>query len=239
MKKALVLPLLATLPLMAADDKKDDLFVSHLELGYIQTDGNTNTRTFNAEGNIKKDIEKHSFKLGFDGQYADDDGEKIKNRYKITGDYLYNFNDSLALGYVIGYKYDEFLGFDYQIATGPFVKYTALETKTQKLAFDVAGLYSRDKIKDGDSNDYGSAAAALSYEWQMLENLKFTENANYRVDVSDMDVYYVFSKTAFTSKISDMFSAGISYKVDYTNILPAGISSHTDKTFSINLILDY
>jgi len=53
-----------------------------------------------------------------------------------------------------------------------------------------------------------------------------------------MDTYFAFSKTALSTKFSDIFSAGISYKVDYSNS-PATGKEYTDRTFTANLIIDY
>ncbi len=233
---------------MAADDKKkEDLFVSHIELGYIETKGNTNTKTFNLDGKVTKELDKHNFKLTFDGQYATDSGSQIKNKYKIVGDYLYQYWETLSFGYVIGYKVDKFSGFKYQLATGPLAKWKAYTSDKQKLSFDISALYSADRVEEdltqmppvyAETIDYASAAAALDYEWQILENLKFTEYATYRVDLEDGKKYFVFSKTAFSSKISDMFSAGVSYKVDYVNQPPSD-KQHADRTFAVNLIIDY
>ena len=50
--------------------------------------------------------------------------------------------------------------------------------------------------------------------------------------------YFSFSKTAIETKISDIFSMGISYKVDYTN-LPPSDKEYSDKTFMTSLIIDY
>ncbi len=41
------------------------------------------------------------------------------------------------------------------------------------------------------------------------------------------------------TKISDVFSAGVSYKVDYTNEANLHHKEYSDKTFALNLILDY
>ena len=71
----------------------------------------------------------------------------------------------------------------------------------------------------------------------MLENLKFDQELSYRGSFEESKKYFVFSKTAFTSKLSDMFSAGLSYKVDYVN--EPGDKEKSDTTLTANLIIDY
>jgi len=232
MKKIALVSLAAAMSLAASD------LTTHAELGYVETKGNTDTKTFTFDGNVKKDIQKHSLKLSLDAQYGENDGVENKNKYKVIGEYFYAYSKEWSFGYMAGYKDDKFSGFEYQFTTGPVVKWTPIDTKEQKLAFDLGVLYAVDKPDNADSNDYASGAAALEYTYQVLENLKFSENASYRTDLSDTDTYFVFSKTALTSKLSDVFSAGISYKVDYTNIPPFG-AEHTDRTLAINLIADF
>ncbi|MEA1918872.1 MAG: DUF481 domain-containing protein, partial [Campylobacterota bacterium] len=90
----------------------------------------------------------------------------------------------------------------------------------------------------GESNDYTGFSAKANYAWQIMDNLKFLQEASYRSDFDDTDNYFAFSKTAVETKISDMFSMGISYKVDYTNLAPAG-KEYSDRTFMTSLIIDY
>jgi putative salt-induced outer membrane protein YdiY len=56
--------------------------------------------------------------------------------------------------------------------------------------------------------------------------------------VDDSDNYFVTSKTAIESKMSDIFSLGVNYKVDYANKVAQG-TERTDETFTVSLIIDY
>jgi putative salt-induced outer membrane protein len=238
--KKVLLAGLVVVSAMAAD--KNPL-KTHAEFGFMDTKGNTNTRAYNLELDAKKNIEKHSLEFKFDGQYGESDGVKNKNKFATTLDYNYQFMNTLAFTYFIGYKDDEFSGFDYQIATGPGVKWQAYKSDKQSVALDASILYAYDKFDCSPScvtkdDDYAAGRAKLTYELQVLENLKFNQDLSYRTDLSDMDNYFVYSKSALSSKISDIFSAGLSYKVDYVNMPPSG-KTYTDRTLTANLILDY
>jgi len=60
------------------DLKKDDKLITHTEFGYIETQGNTRTQTFNLETKMKKGWQRHILNFLFDGQYASDKNEEIK-----------------------------------------------------------------------------------------------------------------------------------------------------------------
>jgi putative salt-induced outer membrane protein len=229
------------------DDENTTAFKVHVEMGYNQTTGNTQTQNFSADGKVTKKYYKHNFELVFDGQYASDDNNQTKNKYKIVGDYLYQMYERYSFGYTIGYKKDHFSGYDYQAVTGPLMKYKAIISNDHNLSFDFAALYSQDQVQEDLTQTppvyeerlrYFSLATALDYEWQILENLKFSQYASYRNDMSESNRYFIFSKTAIANKISEMFSLGISYKVDYVSEPPEG-KENTDTTFALNLIMDY
>jgi len=222
-----------------AADKNPDALVTHTEMGYIQTDGNTKTKTFNLDANVKKAWGKHQTSLKLDGQYGSNDGIEVKNKYLIEVNYDYSFTKILAFNYLAGYKSDRYAGFAYQIYTGPGLKYQAIKNDTHDLSLNGNILYSSDEsyVQPRTTDNYSGYRAEFLYGWQMLKNLKFTQEASLRGDFRDSSNYFAHSKTAFTSKLSDMFSAGVSYKLDYVNKPLA--AKNTDSTFTLNLIMDY
>lgn len=263
-KKIILSAVVASSLVMAAepDLKKDDALVTHTEFGYIETQGNTETKTFNLEAKVKKNWQKHILHLLFDGQYAEDKNIESKNKFFTELEYDYAFTNRFAFDYLVGYKQDKFSVFDSQFYTGPGAKYKAIVSKNHNLSLEGNILYSIDEISDveydaagniinypnptntpvatiakGDSDDYAAYRAKAVYGWQMLDNLKFDQELSYRSSFENSNKYFVFSKSALSSKISDIFSAGISYKVDYVN--EAGNKEKTDTTLTLNLIMDY
>jgi putative salt-induced outer membrane protein len=265
MKKILLSCLAASTLLVAAhaEDMKVTPLVTHTEFGYIQTDGNTKTKTFNLEANAKKAWGKHEGEFHFDGQYADDDGVETKNKYLIELNYNYSFTKRLAFDYLVGYKSDKFSGYDYQFYTGPGANYKAIVSEQHNLILSGNILYSQDQQMDihyadaaktivvpypyetavvattpGEKNDYAAYRLKGEYEYKITKTLKFNQDLSIRGDFDESSNYFVFSKTALSSKISDIFSAGISYKVDYANKPPQD-KKGTDTTLTLNLIMDY
>ena len=265
MKKITLSLVLASSLMMAAepDVKKDDALVSHVEFGYIQTEGNTKTETFNLDAKVKKGWGKNIFSLILDGQSGSDTGVETKNKYFAELAYDYEITDRLAFNYLAGYKNDRFSGFAYQVYTGPGAKYKAIISDKHNLTLDGNLLYAKDAYEDvftdpvtGDVINYPASTVGMNlseksyedqyasyrlkgvYNWQMLENLKFDQELSWRGSFETTEKYFIFSKSALTSKLSDIFSAGISYKVDYAQI-PATGKEDTDTTFTANLIIDY
>ncbi len=246
-----------------AEDVKVTPLKTHTEFGYIETNGNTKTKTFNLDATAKKAWGKHEGKINFDGQYAEDSGNETKNKYLLELNYNYAFTDRLAFDYLVGYKVDKFSSYDYQFYTGPGAQYKAIITDKHKLTLSGNILYSIDQEADteydssgniipypnsgntpvatvtyGKKNDYAAYRFKGVYDYQITKTLKFNQELSIRGQIDDLQNYFGYSKTSLNSKISDIFSAGISYKADYVN-QPAIDKEHTDTTLTLNLIMDY
>jgi putative salt-induced outer membrane protein len=264
LKKSLVLLLAAGAALMgAAPAETPNPLVTHTELGYVRTGGNTDTTSFSMDFTGKKSWNVHSLKLNVDALYGTENGIENNNKIFTELNYDWQFEKRVALNYVVGYKDDKFSGFAYQFYTGPGAKYDALGSKKYKLDlqgnilyninqgmnkyYDAAGNevpypYPDGKAGltkvDGTYNDYWGYMLRSHFSWVIVEGFKFIEEASYRSDFDNADNYFVYSKTAVESKINSIFSMGVSYKVNYTNLPPKG-NKRTDTTFMVSLIIDY
>ena len=213
--------------------------ITHTELGYVGTNGNTQTKTFNLDSKIKKDWSKQELALVLDAQYAEDQNIEIKNKYFFELTYGYKLNETLSFNYLSGYKSDQFSAFKSQFYTGLGLNYKAFSIEKHTLNLKSNILYSIDESRTSPSvtNNYSAYRIKGIYSWEIFENLKFDQELSYRGSFEESSNYFVYSKSAFTSKLSDLFSAGISYKIDYVN--DAGNKNNKDTTLTANLIIDY
>ncbi len=228
----------------------NEQIITHTELGFIQTEGNTDTASYYFHFDLKKAWDKHLFTFSADGQYAEDRGKQSKNKFLLEAEYAYSLTDRLSATYLLGYKQDRFSGFGYQAYTGPGLRYLTFKTDTQRLDLEGNILYSEDEVEyplyflnpnqsnPTEKDSYASYRAKALYSWQALSNLKFEQELSYRGSFEKADNYFVFSQSTLSSKISDMFSAGIGYTVDYTNSPPTS-KEYTDRTFTAKLMMDY
>jgi len=236
--------LLADSPVLGLDLTPESQMKANANFGYISTTGNTETTTYALDTKVKKSYSKHVFEFTFDGQYASESEKETKNKYFTELEYNYEYTEKFSLGYIVGFKQDIFSDYDYQFYTGPGAKYKAIKSELHNLTLESNFLYARDKFNTLIENEttaistYASLRLKALYEWKVLENLDFSQEVSYRTDVEDLDQYFVFSKTAFTSKLSDMFTAGINYKIDYINQISAG-TKHSDNTLTATIGINY
>lgn len=241
------------------------VFTNHTELGYVETSGNTDTTSSSLDFMQKAEWGKHVVKLDIDYLYGEEDSVENNNKLEAMLNYDYKFGKKFAFNYLVGYKDDKFSGFDYQFFTGPGVKYPLVNKEAHVLDLQSNILYSKDSEMDkffdalgneidypyddpakdplgsrqsGEINEYGSFFLKGDYTWQITDSFKFIQMLSYRVDLEDEDTYFVNSKSALESKISDIFSMGVNYKVTYVNSPPEG-NVNTDKVFTVSLIMDF
>jgi len=188
--------------LQEAEIAKKNALITRAEFSFANTTGNTDTLTYGLDLNMKKRFEQHVFEFSIDTQYADDSGVETKNKLFSELTYDYEFTDRFAFSYLVGYKTDKFSGYDYQAYTGPGVKYKLIKEEDHNLAIEGNILYSQDDIENGKTREYSSLRTKVVYEWQILENLKFTQDLSYRTEIDDTNNYFVFSKTAFFAFLS-------------------------------------
>ncbi len=212
--------------------------VTHSEFSYINTKGNTNTESLAFDGNAKTAYGLHIFRARADIYQSSDNGVTSKEKWSAELNYDYQFTPRVSVNYLIGYKEDRFSGFDYQFYTGPGIGVKVIDEPNHKLDAQANILYARDKPEHFPSDDYLSAKLGALYQWQIQENLKFVQEATYRVSLEDAGHYFAYSKSSIETKINSIFSMGIGYKVDYVNTPPPP-SQRTDRTFLASLIMDY
>jgi len=217
-------------------------------LGYLKTGGNTKTETFAVDARAKKAWGNHNFSAFIDAQYVKDElrdehEQEVTNKYVIEAEYGYLMTENLSFTYLLGFKQDKFSVYNYQAYTGPGLKYAVLKSTKQALDVEANILYSKDELRSeyqhpSFNDTYSSYRAKAVYGLQLLENLKFDQELSYRSSFEDDEIYFVFSNSALSSKISDMFSAGISYKIDYTNTVAPGMDRQ-ETTLAAFLSIDY
>jgi putative salt-induced outer membrane protein len=177
-------------------------------------------------------------RLHADAYKSQDDGTDSKNKWSTDLNYDYQFDPTVSFNYLIGYKKDHFSGFDYQLYTGPGMGMKVLNSDAHKLDFQANMLYSQDKPENEPLDTYVSTKFGGIYQWKIQDNVKFIQEATYRVDLEKMNNYFVYAKTAFETKINSSLSMGVSYKIDYVN-MPPPPAGNNDRTFLVSLIIDY
>ena len=224
-----------------AEERKDQAaWKTRIELSYVTTSGNTDAETLSGKLDAKKEEETNRYFLRGSALRAEDRGDETANKWLLDGRWERALKKKLFGFLTASYLKDKFSGYDYRVGSGPGFGYDLIKTKEHHLKGMISALYCYDKFTEGEksSDSYIAGKAAVNYEWHILENLKFKENADYLVSFEDTDRYFINSETALEVKVNGNVSLGVSYSIAYQNKPPFPDIEQTDKVFLTSLIVD-
>jgi len=249
LKKALILILFLVLgvffisvPNAKAQEIEENVpWKTHIEVSYVSTSGNTETESLSGKLEVKKEVQKNRYLVRSNVLYARNNNEDTANKGALEGRWERTITKRLFGFLTSKYSRDKFSGYKYRVSAGPGMGYDIIKTDKHFLKGLVSVLYNHDRYSEGfkKSDDYSAGNAGINYVWQILENLKFKENADYLVSFDDTEKYFINSETALEVKINKYLSLGLSYIVAYQNYLPKVGAEHVDTTFMTSLIIDF
>ncbi|WP_457599908.1 DUF481 domain-containing protein [Hydrogenivirga sp.] len=240
MSLLILILLIVSVGISAEGEKASEkLWSAHIELSYVNTSGNTNTQTLSEKLEVKREGKVNRFFLKNSALYATQDDRETANRFDVNGRWERLFSERFFGFLTAGYERDKFSGYEYKWNGGPGVGYDLLKTERHEIKTLLSTLYYYNRIEDDGIDNYATLKAEAYYQWKVLENLKFKEDLNYIVNLSDTKTYFVNSDTSLEVKVNEHISLGVGYKVAYQNKPPSPGVKRTDTTFSTSLIIDF
>ena len=209
----------------------------HLELSYVQTNGNTNTTTFSSKlQGIAALSDTESIKAKGSILYSESDENTSANKYNVELDYNHMINKKLYSYMGINYIKDQLSDYDYRLNIGPGLGYKLLEDEIQTIDIQGGLDYAYDKYNNGLKDNYLAGRTELNYKYKFSENLDFKQMISYLASFEDTNKYFVVSDSAFEVNMTKNLSLGVSYNMDYTNQTQ---KEKLDKKFLTSLIVDF
>jgi len=224
---------------ISLSEEVEKLWKAHIELSYVRTSGNVRTQTLSEKLEIKREGKVNRLYFKNSALYATQEGSETANRFDVNGRWERLFTERFFGFLTSGYERDKFSGYEYKLSGGPGIGYDIIKTEKHDLKGLLSILYYYNRIEGNGIDNYATAKAEIYYEWDIRENLRFKENLNYLVNLSDTQTYFINSETSLEVKINQHLSLGVGYKVAYQNKPPEPGVKRTDTTFSTSLIVDF
>lgn len=209
----------------------------HLELSYVQTNGNTNTTTFSSKLQGTAALSQtQSIKAKGSILYSKNEENTSANKYNLELDYNHMIDEKLYSYMGINYIKDELSDYDYRLNIGPGLGYKLLEDEIQTIDIQGGLDYAYDKYKTGTTDNYLAGRTELNYKYKFSENLDFKQMISYLASFEDANKYFIVSDSSLEVNMTKNLSLGISYNMDYTNQTQ---KEKLDKKFLTSLIVDF
>ena len=209
----------------------------HLELSYVQTNGNTNTTTFSSKlQGIAALSDTESIKAKGSILYSESDENTSANKYNVELDYNHMINEKLYSYMGINYIKDQLSDYDYRLNIGPGLGYKFLEDEIQTIDIQGGLDYAYDKYNDGLKDNYLAGRTELNYKYTFSQSIEFKQMLSYLASFEDGEKYFAVSDSAIGVKMTQNLSLGVSYNMDYTNKTE---KEKLDTKFLTSLIIDF
>lgn len=210
------------------------------ELGFIRTNGNSDTESFNGKFNIVRDKQplKTAFKL--EALTSEENSVASKEKYLSEFKVDYSLTDNSYITSLLTYEEDKFSGYDYKGTLAIGYGYRAWNTENGQLDLEAGPGYRRAslEVRDEDGNKLESEAVgrfALNLTANISENAVFTEVIT--IEGGESSVVYK-SDMGLQSALVGTLAMKINYQVKHTDVVPEG-TKNTDSTVGVTLVYGF
>ncbi len=196
---------------------------NELDLGLVETMGNTNSITFNGALSFHYHHKADDVKLSFLGAYGKTDGSLSQayfNTDEIWRHQLLDFKPTWAKKAFLYAEnnnlYDGVQGISIRSLNSAGLGYYILQSK--KMELDVRGGpgYTYEKFFHGGSLSYISGTAGLHFMYRINQAAKFTQTLTYSTSLENTSDYILTSDSSVDLALSQV-ARGLGLKFSYIN----------------------
>jgi putative salt-induced outer membrane protein YdiY len=236
-KKILISTLLvAAGTAFAAEETPQSPWGGSAELGFIDTSGNTDTRSTNGAFELKHIGKNWDKFLKLSALTSEEENVTSKEKYNAAIKLDRNFSEHSYLAIDATQERDRFSGFDYQSVFSVGYGYRVIKEEKMNLSLEAAPGYRRDKLKEsGDVNEDSILHLAANFDWEISEGVSFIEE--FTADIGEDNSTYK-SETGLKSKIIGALATKITYKVKYVEEVPDE-NENTDRELGIAFVYSF
>ncbi len=233
MRKLCALALLALAgPALAQAPAPADPFVGGISLGYLATQGNTDSTNANADFEVTWDLDgpwKHDWTARLINARTNDvtTAESYSAGYKAQRD----FSETSYLFFTGDWRQDEFSGYSRQVSEAIGYGRRLIDNPQHMLALEGGAGAKQSDLVTGEELDEAIVRGALDYLWNISETAEFRQKL--LIEQGD-DNRYTESNTSLKTTVVGNIAVVLSYVIKSNSDVPVGIEK-TDRFTSIAL----
>jgi putative salt-induced outer membrane protein len=205
------------------------------EIGAFRSTGNSSNTGLTAGINLERTGIKWRHKLTGLADFQRSEGITTREQFLAAYEANYQINDRLYAYGLAQWERDRFAGFSSRIAASGGLGYRVIETDDMQLSVKAGPAYRRTSFLDGTSDSAIAGLAALDFDWQITDTIKFTEDASAFIQ-SGNSTYS--SATGLEAALGNNLTARVAYVIDHETNPPAG-AVKTDTLTRFTLIYGF
>jgi putative salt-induced outer membrane protein len=219
------------------------------ELGGFRSTGNT--RNLGITGGVKlvKDTVKWRLNFRARADYERNRGRTTRDQISVTIEPNYKFSKKLYAYGLTQFERDLLQGFSARYTVSGGLGYELVKTKDVRLAVKAGPAIRITHFVGGDSKSSLAGLVGVDFDWQISDNLKFTQDAGgtwasdaqgftSAVAIIDSESTTLTATTALDAKLIGSLSTRFSYKIEHETNPPVG-RIKTDTLSRVSLVYDF
>jgi putative salt-induced outer membrane protein len=208
---------------------------SKLELGIIQTTGNTEDESFKVKGGVELVKDAWDYAWSVDAFRSSRQNQLTAQRFYTIGSADYQLSEVSFIEGRLAYEDDRFSGYDSQ--TDASINYgRSLLTNTDNMSLSITtGIGARRSLSEAEDFDEVILRLAGDYKWDVSENALFNQLLS--VEAGDQTSIYRLESSIETNILENL-SLKFTFNVKHQTEVPIG-REKSDTATSVTLVMNF
>ena len=208
---------------------------SNLELGIIQTSGNTEDESFKVKGGVELVKDAWDYAWSVDAFRSSRQNQLTAQRFYTIGSADYQLSEASFVEGRLAYEDDRFSGYDSQ--TDASINYgRGLLTNTDNMNLNITtGIGARRSLSEEENFDEVILRLAGDYKWDISENALFNQLLS--AEAGDQTSIYRLESSIETNIVENL-ALKLTFNVKHQTEVPVG-REKTDTATSVTLVMNF
>lgn len=207
----------------------------HVAAGFVASEGNTETESLYAEGEVVARTEWNRYTLGGQGTRAEDDGRKTADNARAWLGYDRFLTDHWYLAASALFARDEFQDLSLRSALAVSVGYQVLDTERTRLSGELGASYVDEDFDNAPDDSYPAARWAVDLGHDLVvERVELFHSLEGFLGLESSDDLLLRSRTGLRFNLFEGFVASTQVNFDYDES-PAPGREKEDRRYVVNL----
>lgn len=212
-----------------------------IELGYLRQSGNNDNTSLNSKFDVTYEVTNWRNHGIFEAVAKSESDTTTSERYLLSLQSDYKFNDRQYLFVLGSYEDDRFSGYEYQQTLALGYGHRLVKTPTVVLDLEIGPGYRVAKIDEDAAEDAGEKESsailrsAMNLDWHLSKTALFEQDLS--AESGDDNTVWK-SVSAVKAQLMNQLAMKFSYTVKHITDVPEG-SENTDTETAITLVYNF
>ena len=208
-------------------------------LAYLETSGNTSSRTFSGELKVERNFSFSKLTLQGSAMYAENNDVTSDENWYGSLKYDQNLTDRSYLYLLQKTERNTFQGIEFRYTYQGGLGYYLLNSSADVLKTELgAGYIHEDQVNPFPDRGFPSARVFAGYTHNFTEKNRFDEWVEYLPSLENGQDYLINEETAVITNLVGSLALKVSFTVAYDN-LPPPDHEKSDRTFKTALLYTF